>query len=108
MQPGSPTELDRPPLPRPPARSRLPDARRVALAPRIRRYTRDLARIRPDNAVTILRGGDEIFPAMLAAITAARREILLETYILVDDGIGNRFAAALAERAHAGVKVRIT
>jgi len=45
--------------------------------------------------------------AMLAAIAAARRTIHFENYIIRDDTTGRRFAAALAERARAGVHVRV-
>ena len=45
--------------------------------------------------------------AMLAAIVAARRWVHFENYIIRDDATGQRFARALAERAHAGVGVRV-
>ncbi|MCB9560441.1 MAG: phosphatidylserine/phosphatidylglycerophosphate/cardiolipin synthase family protein [Kofleriaceae bacterium] len=82
---------------------------RVQAAPPVplRRYVVGLQRLRPGNQVTLLRGGGETFPAMLAAIGAARRQVLLETYILEDDATGNRFADALRARARAGVDVRI-
>ena len=51
---------------------------------------------------TALRNGDEIFPAMLAAIQAARTSITFETYIYWSGDIGRQFAAALAERARGG------
>ncbi len=51
--------------------------------------------------------GDLLYAAMLAAIAEARHEILLESYIFADDEIGRRFAAALTERARAGVSVRL-
>jgi cardiolipin synthase len=59
------------------------------------------------NTVSLLVDGIQAFPAMLAAIASARSSIGLETYILRDDGTGWRFARALAERARAGVDVRI-
>jgi cardiolipin synthase A/B len=57
------------------------------------------------NNIKTLVNGREIFPAMLSAIRGARRSINLETYIYWDGEIGKQFAAALAERARAGVKV---
>jgi len=51
--------------------------------------------------------GDLLYEAMLASISTARRQVLLESYIFADDEIGRRFAAALIERAHAGVMVRV-
>lgn len=44
---------------------------------------------------------------MLAGITAARRWVHFENYIIRDDQTGRRFADALAERAGAGVRVRV-
>lgn len=51
--------------------------------------------------------GDALYDAMLAAIRGARRSVKLESYIFADDEIGRAFAAALAERAQAGVQVLV-
>jgi cardiolipin synthase A/B len=59
------------------------------------------------NRITELRNGDAIFPAMLAAIRAAKTSITFETYIYWSGEIGQEFAAALAERAQQGVKVHV-
>jgi cardiolipin synthase len=59
------------------------------------------------NAVVLLKNGPENYPAWLDAIRRAQRWIHFETYILEDDTIGTLFAEALAERARAGVKVRL-
>ncbi len=59
------------------------------------------------NAVRILVDATENFPAWLAAIRAAKRTILFESYIIDDDSVGREFVAALAERARAGVRVRL-
>jgi cardiolipin synthase len=59
------------------------------------------------HRLSLLKDGYEAFPAMLAAIAAARSTICLETYILRDDGMGRRFAEALMERARAGVEVNL-
>ena len=59
------------------------------------------------NRVTPLVNGDQIFPAMLEAIGAARRTICFETFIYWSGTIGREFADALAERAKAGVKVHV-
>lgn len=59
------------------------------------------------NKVTTLRNGDEIFPAMLAAIHSAKRSIDFETYIYWRGDVGRRFAEALAERARAHVAVHV-
>src|SRR4030095_14701661 len=56
------------------------------------------------NRVHVLQNGDEIFPAMLAAILSARKTITFETYIYWSGEIGRKFSEALSERARAGVK----
>jgi cardiolipin synthase len=60
----------------------------------------------PGNRVTTLINGDQIFPAMLAAIEAAQVSITFETFVF-RDRIGARFCAALSDAAKRGVKVRI-
>ena len=57
------------------------------------------------DTVRLLRDGAKAFPAMLAAIAAAKREVLLEMYWVGVDRVGERFRDALVERARAGVKV---
>lgn len=59
------------------------------------------------NRYQALTNGDEIFPAMLAAIRAASRSISFESYIYWSGNIGEQFAAALSDRARAGVKVDV-
>lgn len=59
------------------------------------------------NAVTTLRNGDEIFPAMLAAIRKAETNIDFETYVYWSGEIGREFATAIAERARAGVRAHV-
>lgn len=60
------------------------------------------------NQVTDLENGDQIFPAMLQAIHGAKRTVDFETYIYWKGDIAREFAAALSERARAGVKVHAT
>ena len=59
------------------------------------------------NAVEDLQNGDEIFPAMLGAIASAERTITFETFVYWSGEVGNAFASALAERARAGVEVKV-
>ena len=59
------------------------------------------------NRAETLINGDRIFPAMLAAIRAARSTITFETYIYWSGKVGKDFADALSERARAGVKVHV-
>jgi cardiolipin synthase len=61
----------------------------------------------PGNRAEVLLNGHEIFPAMLQAIRAARRTITFETYIYWSGEVGKEFAAALSERARAGVAVHV-
>ncbi|MFN8608012.1 MAG: cardiolipin synthase [Vulcanimicrobiota bacterium] len=57
------------------------------------------------NRVDLLIDGEQAYPAMLEAISSAQCYILAEYFIILNDGIGNRFKTALMERARAGVKV---
>jgi cardiolipin synthase len=57
--------------------------------------------------VRLLRDGSQAFPAMLTAIEGASAEILLEMYWIGQDAVGERFREALADRARAGVTVRV-
>ncbi|MDX3727227.1 phospholipase D-like domain-containing protein [Streptomyces caniscabiei] len=59
------------------------------------------------NALTVLRNGDEIFPAMLGAIHRARHTVDMMTFVYWRGDIAREFAHALAERARAGVRVRL-
>ena len=59
------------------------------------------------NRIVDLQNGDEIFPAMLDAVRAAKKTITFETYIYWSGRIGDEFAAALAARSRAGVKVKV-
>jgi cardiolipin synthase len=59
------------------------------------------------NRVTALYNGDEVFPAMLEAISSARRSVTFESYIYWSSSVGRRFTAALEERAKAGVPVHV-
>jgi cardiolipin synthase len=59
------------------------------------------------DRVRLLRDGLEAFPAMLAAVAKAEREIILEMYWVGADAVGVRFRDALAERARAGITVRV-
>lgn len=59
------------------------------------------------NRVDTLINGKQIFPAMLAAIRAAKKSITFETYIYWSGKVGQEFAAALADRAKNGVHVHL-
>ncbi len=57
--------------------------------------------------VDVLRNGDEIFPAMLAAIQDAATTIEFLTFVYWTGGVAEKFAVALADRAKAGIEVRV-
>jgi cardiolipin synthase len=59
------------------------------------------------NQVDVLRNGDEIFPAMLDAIAGAEHTIDFLTFVYWAGEVGTTFARALADRARAGVRVRV-
>lgn len=59
------------------------------------------------NGVSALRNGREIFPAMLEAIRGAGSTVELVTFVYWTGEIAKTMAAALAERARAGVDVRL-
>jgi cardiolipin synthase len=61
----------------------------------------------PDNAVQLLRNGDEAYPAMLSAIDAAKKSVGLASYIFRDDAAGEAFIAALIRAHRRGVQVRV-
>jgi cardiolipin synthase A/B len=61
----------------------------------------------PGNRVRLLRDAGENYPAWAEAIRAAERTIDFESYIVHDDDIGREFAGLLADRARAGVRVRL-
>jgi cardiolipin synthase A/B len=66
-----------------------------------------VAPLRQGNQITVLRNGDEIFPAMLEAIRSARETVDFATYVYWTGSIAPEFADALAERAAAGVAVNV-
>jgi cardiolipin synthase A/B len=59
------------------------------------------------NAVEVLNNGDEFYPSMLEAVRGAQRSITVEAYIYWRGDIGLEFAHAIAERAKAGLPVKL-
>ena len=59
------------------------------------------------NQVILLQDGPATYQAMFAAISAAKDHINLETYILDDDEVGQRFAQALMAKQAQGVQVNL-
>ncbi|MEU2157687.1 phospholipase D-like domain-containing protein [Streptomyces sp. NPDC019396] len=59
------------------------------------------------NQLVPLRNGDRIFPVMLEAIRSAEHTIDMMTFVYWRGQIARDFAGALADRARAGVRVRL-
>ncbi len=59
------------------------------------------------NSVKTLLNGEQIFPAMLKAISSAQKSITFESYIYWSGNVGGQFVEALIDRAQHGVKVHI-
>lgn len=59
------------------------------------------------NRVRLLTTGEDAFAELETQIRAARHSIHITTFILARDDTGRRLIALLAERARAGVKVRL-
>lgn len=60
------------------------------------------------NDVRLLENGEAYFPAVFGAITAARREVLVETFILFEDKVGLALRDALVAAARRGAQVDVT
>ncbi|HUS20271.1 MAG TPA: phospholipase D-like domain-containing protein [Terriglobales bacterium] len=65
------------------------------------------SRLHPSNRIQVLPNGENYYQAELNTIAQAQHSIHLEMYIFYDSEIGKRFVAAIAERARAGVQVRM-
>jgi cardiolipin synthase len=69
--------------------------------------THALPPLRAGHHLQLLEGSRTFFPALVAAIDAAHREVLLETYIFDFTGSGAEIAYALERAARRGVLVRL-
>ena len=63
---------------------------------------------RDGNAVELLINGEEFFPRVFDGIRSARSEVLLETFIIFEDKVGNELQRVLIEAAERGVSVAVT
>jgi cardiolipin synthase len=59
------------------------------------------------NRVVLLQDGPATFERMFAAIRGAKDHINMETYIIEDDEVGNRFADAFIDKQIEGVQVNL-
>ncbi|MDB5883476.1 MAG: ybhO [Ramlibacter sp.] len=62
----------------------------------------------PGNQFTLLENGEEFFPRVFACIANARREVIVETFILFEDKVGLQLQEALLAAARRGAQVDIT
>ena len=59
------------------------------------------------NSYDVLVNGDQVFPAMLQAIEAARERISFETYVYDKGRIADQFTSALEQAARRGIAVNV-
>ena len=63
---------------------------------------------REGNSVELLINGEEFYPRVFECIRQARREVLIETFIIFEDKVGHELQQALIEAARRGVRVELT
>lgn len=59
------------------------------------------------NTVTLLKNGEQAYPAMLDTIKNSQHSLFLSTYIFETNQTGRQFIAALTQAARRGVDVRV-
>ena len=59
------------------------------------------------NAAELLIDGQDFFPALWSAIDSARRDLLVQFYIIKDDATGRQFQSRLLAASARGVNVRL-
>ncbi|MFJ4255599.1 cardiolipin synthase ClsB [Pseudomonas monteilii] len=59
------------------------------------------------NNVQLLINGEQYYPRVFKAMAQAREEILLETFIIFDDKVGQQLQQVLIEAARRGVRVEV-
>jgi len=60
------------------------------------------------NRFRLLENGEAFFPAVFEAIEHAEREVIVETFILFDDKVGQQLHQVLIAAAQRGVRVHLT
>lgn len=60
------------------------------------------------NALQLLENGEEFFPAVFDAIRNAEHRVVLETFILFEDSVGNELQQVLIAAAMRGVQIDVT
>ena len=92
-------------VPPPPAPPALPVGEGTTFARALWRIAS--ADVSAGNSVTLFDNGAKTFDAMIAMIDESRHSVVLESYILRGDSVGQRFAVSLGEAAKRGVQVRV-
>jgi cardiolipin synthase len=59
----------------------------------------------PGNRIELLENGEEFFPAVFEAIAQARREVIIETFILFEDKVGLALKEVLVAAGRRGVHI---
>ncbi|HEU5294780.1 MAG TPA: cardiolipin synthase ClsB [Burkholderiaceae bacterium] len=59
------------------------------------------------NRITLLENGEQYYARVFEAIAQARHEVLLETFIWLDDKVGRQLQRALLQAAHNGARVHV-
>lgn len=59
------------------------------------------------NRVELLINGEQYYPRVFAAMAQAKEEILLETFIIFDDKVGQQLRSVLIDAARRGVRVEV-
>jgi cardiolipin synthase len=59
------------------------------------------------NRVELLINGEQYYPRVFAAMAQAQQEILLETFIIFDDKVGQQLRSVLIDAARRGVRVEV-
>lgn len=62
---------------------------------------------REGNRIRLLENGEEFYPAVFAAIEGAKKEVVLETFILFEDKVGLELHRVLLAAAQRGVEVDV-
>lgn len=60
------------------------------------------------HQVRLLENGEDFYPRVFEAIGQARREVIVETFILFEDAVGEALSDALVAAARAGASVDLT
>jgi len=76
-----------------------------SFGPTIEAYTQ--TRVAGGNTVDLLLNGDQIFPAILAAIRSARTTITYAQYFYESGEMPQQIAEALADRCRAGIRAHV-